>query len=677
MQRSFTPTRIGALAVIAMFVLGVAYIRLAPGPAPVSVPPDARAGALTMQPCSYETESGSSAADCGTLVVPENRNNPQSSLLALPVTRIRARSPQAAEPVFVLQGGPGISNMAFREASRYADARDVVLVGYRGIDSSVRLDCPEVQSALEHSTDLLSDQSLRAYADGFQSCATRLTASGVDLAGYSLAQRIDDMEAARVALGYAQINLLSDSAGTRTAMIYAWRYPNSIRRAIMIGVNPPGNYLMDAKATSEQIARYAGLCAKDANCGRRTDDLAALMTRTAAHMPNRWLFLPIKPGNVLVATYFGFGDSRAEGGLQSAPAMLDTWLSAAEGDASGFWLSSVLADVMFPKLFVWGEYAATAVVDAPWIDAYYAAEADPLASTLARAAMDYAWGGGRMGEAWPGSPDNTQYTEVRTSSVETLLVGGELDVATPPQIARKQLLPYLPNGKEIVLAGFGHLPTFWNEQPEATSRLINAYFASGQVDASLLKPVIVDFTPDVTLTLMAKRIAGAMIGIALVAVLSLVWMALHVHRRGGFRRLPSGAIRTLYPVVLGVGGWFAGALIVMSTVPGVPIDGPLLVVVSMAVPIGLGIYFAWVHRDWPAEMRITGLLLASGGALTGGWFGFNATSGLLALATTMVGAAVGANLVVILFDMAQDSFARAPRAATGAEEVLEPRAATV
>src|ERR1051325_5259194 len=123
--------------------------------------------------------------------------------------------------------------------------------------------------------------------------------------------------------------------------------------------------------------------------------------------------------------------------------MLDTWLSAAEGDASGFWLSSVLADVMFPKLFVWGEYAATGVLDAPWMDHYTTAGADPAGTMLAQAATAYVWGGDRLGEAWPGSPDNAEYARVRASSVETLLVGGELDVATPPQIARNQLLPYL------------------------------------------------------------------------------------------------------------------------------------------------------------------------------------------------------------------------------------------
>ena len=133
------------------------------------------------------TENGSYAADCGTLVVPENRANPQSRLIALPVTRIRARSEHPGEPVFRLEGGPGVTNMKFPKASRIAGSHDVVLVGYRGIDGSSVLDCPEVTSALKHSTDFLAAESLRAEADAFRACADRLQHSGVDLAGYTLA----------------------------------------------------------------------------------------------------------------------------------------------------------------------------------------------------------------------------------------------------------------------------------------------------------------------------------------------------------------------------------------------------------------------------------------------------------------------------------------------------------
>jgi pimeloyl-ACP methyl ester carboxylesterase len=236
--RIVTPARIVALALITLLVAGLAYLRFVPGSGSVSVPEGAKPGDLILQPCDYATENGSYAADCGTLVVPENRADEQSRLIALPVTRIPARSNHSREPIFILQGGPGHSNMTFDKVSRYADERDVVLVGYRGVDGSARLDCPEVESALSHSTDLASEKTSQAYADAYRACADRLTADGLDLGSYGIAQQVDDMEAARTALGYDRIDLLSESAGTRTAIIYSWRYPDSIHRSVMVGVNP-------------------------------------------------------------------------------------------------------------------------------------------------------------------------------------------------------------------------------------------------------------------------------------------------------------------------------------------------------------------------------------------------------------------------------------------------------
>jgi zinc transporter ZupT len=58
-----------------------------------------------------------------------------------------------------------------------------------------------------------------------------------------------------------------------------------------------------------------------------------------------------------------------------------------------------------------------------------------------------------------------------------------------------------------------------------------------------------------------------------------------------------------------------------------------------------------VHRDWTAQDKGVGLAAAVAGALVGGWLGFLATGGLMALVTAILGAAAGANLVLILLDM--------------------------
>jgi pimeloyl-ACP methyl ester carboxylesterase len=671
----FGPARIIALAVIALVTLGLAYLHFSGGDNAVSVPAGAHAGQLKLHACHYPTENGSYRADCGTLVVPESRHNARSRLSAVPVTRIRARSANPGVPIFRLEGGPGISNMKFGKASRFADDHDVVLVGYRGVDGSVRLDCPEVESALKHSTDFLGEKSLHAYGDAFRSCAHRLTGDGVDLAGYGLTQQVDDLEAARKALGYKRIDLLSESAGTRTAMIYSWRYPKSIHRSVMIAVNPPGNFLWNAEATDEQIRKYSALCARDDSCRERSDNLAASIRRATADIPDHWFFLPIKEGSARIASFYGLMESTSEAAPLSAPITLSTLLSADHGDASGFWFQSLLADFAFPTSFVWGQMAAAGRADADTAKRYFSSGEHRNESILGDPGTRFIWGGGELADAWPANTSENEYDRVRTSKVNTLLIGGALDFATPPQIATKELLPYLPNGHQVVLAGLGHTTSFWTEQRKAGSHLINSFFDSGRVDDSLYKPMSIDFTPDVTQTGLAKGIAGGMVGFALLTVLSLLWMALRVHKRGRFGRKAGTTLRSLYPIVLGLGGWFLGVLIVITAMPGTPLDDELLAAFSVGVPVGLCIYFAWLNRGWAAQIKATGFAVAVGGALVGAWLGFHATEGLLALITAIVGAAVGGNLTLLALDIAWDRQVR-DRFPANAKETLEARPAT-
>jgi pimeloyl-ACP methyl ester carboxylesterase len=638
------PTRVVALALIAILVGGLVFLRFGAGPDEVVVPDGARAGELGLEPCEYTTEDGDHAADCGTLVVPENRSDPGSRLIALPVIKIRAKNP-SAEPIFHLEGGPGLSNMDFPTANRFLDDRDVVLVGYRGVDGSSVLDCPEVTAALKHSRDFLGEDSFRAYTDAFRTCATRLTDEGVDLAGYSLSQRVDDLEAARVALGYDRVDLLGESTGTRTAQIYSWRHPDSIHRSVMIGVNPPGHFGWDPATTDDLIRHYARLCAEDTDCRTRTDDLANSMARTAEQMPDNWGFFNIKPGTARVAAFFGLFDSSADATIP-APTTVDSWLSAAEGDPSGLWFSSLLAGLVFPSSFVWGEYAAIGTSDA-----WAFGSRSHQDSILGDPGTDFLWAGGRFADAWPTSPDDAEYRAVRTSEVETLLIGGTLDFSAPAVNATEELLPFLPNGHQVVLAELGHTTDFWAHQPDAGRRLIGTFLDSGRVDDSLYRTAKVDFTPSVTHPALAKIILGVMIGFTLIMVLSLALMARRVRRRGGFGPKASAALRSVFPLVLGLGGWFLAALVILTLLPGVPLDDELASALSVGLPVGLGIHLAWTRRDRARNVRTIGLVAAVAGALVGAWLGFHATEGLLALLTTIAGATAAANLVLLALDI--------------------------
>jgi pimeloyl-ACP methyl ester carboxylesterase len=670
----FTPSRVAALLLIGIVVAGLAYLHFAPGDGAVSVPRGAKAGDLILERCNYETENGSFAADCGTLVVPENRHQADSRLIALPVTRIRARSAKPGAPIFRLQGGPGITNMAFPLASRFADRHDVVLVGYRGVDGPSKLDCPEVTSAREHAHGFLTEKAFQADAAAYEACADRLREEGFDLAGYTLPQRVEDLDAARRALGYRRIDLLSESAGTRTAMIYAWRHPQRIHRSVMIGANPPGNFLWEAKTTGEQIDRYAVLCAKDASCRSRTPDLAASMDSAYESIPDRWWFLPIREGNVKLGAFFGLMHVTTDGaGPLAGPWTIDTLLDADKGDGSGAWLLSLMTQTIFPQAQVWGDVAAVGRTDAAYARRFFAGNAD-RGSVIGSPGTDFYMAGGRLFDSWPSNPDESRYTRVKQSNVETLLIGGELDFATPPQNGTRELLPHLTNGHEVLIPDIGHSDDFWTYQTPASNRLINTFFDRGRVDTTLYKRTPVDFTPAFSHSGIANIVLGVLLGWAALMVLSLAWMALRVRWRGRFGRKSSVALRSLYAVVLGLGGLFLGVLVVLTLFPGVPLVDELVTSLSVGVPIGLGVYLAWVNRDWSATTKITGLAAAVGGALVAARLGFDVTSagfGLFAPLLAIVGAIVGGNLSLLALDIAWDWQARDRFAPSRDEETVE------
>jgi hypothetical protein len=74
----------------------------------------------------------------------------------IPVLRTRAEGRSPAEPILWLEGGPGLSNMKPRPLDGLLATHDIVAIGYRGVDGSVKLDSPEIRRAMRGvGSDLL------------------------------------------------------------------------------------------------------------------------------------------------------------------------------------------------------------------------------------------------------------------------------------------------------------------------------------------------------------------------------------------------------------------------------------------------------------------------------------------------------------------------------------------
>jgi pimeloyl-ACP methyl ester carboxylesterase len=484
------------------------------------VPAGAIAGDFVTAPCVHVANDVEYDAECGTLVVPENRYDPGSRLIALPVKRIPSISEHPADPIFFFAGGPGSSNMRYSRVEWFRDAHDIVLVGYRGVDGSVFLDCPEIDEAMRRSGRMLSPSSMAAQGRAAAVCADRLTREGVDLAGYTVLEVVDDIEAARRTLGYDRINMESGSYGTRLAQIYMWRYPERVHRNAMVAVNPPGRFWWDGAILEDQVRRYARLCAEDAYCSSRTDDLVASIQTALEEMPERWLFFPIDRDAVLFATFMGLYS------VDGAASTFDIWLAAADGDYSGMALITAAMDFMLPQGFAWGESASKALSTDYDFDpsADYSAEVTPGPYLLGSPASALAWA---VAGSWPANKIPDEYRAVRPSAIETLMLSGTLDVSTPARNATNQLLPQLENGEQVVLAEFAHTGDLYYLQREATRHLLTTFFRTGEVDRSLYVPHRVNFEPSRGFPLIAKLLVG---GATLLLMLVLATVTLVVRR---------------------------------------------------------------------------------------------------------------------------------------------------
>jgi hypothetical protein len=377
------------------------------------------------------------------------------------------------------------------------------------------------------------------------------------------------------------------------------------------------------------------------------------MRHTAAHLPGHWGPFPIHGGNAKAAAFFGLMESSSDAAPISAPMTIDAWHAAAEGDASGVWFESLAGGLLFPRAEVWGDAAAMARIDFAAAARHFGRGRD-RSSVLGDPGTRFLWADGALARAWPAGPDEAAYSRMRDSGVPTLVISGALDGATPAANATRDLMPHLRDGHQVVLSGFGHTTDFWNNQVAAGNHLINGYMDSGRVDASRYTPQKVDFTPRVKQTTIAKEVVTAMVGLALISLLSLAWMARRVRRRGRLGRGTRVIARSAWAVVLGLGGWFAAALVALIVLPSVPVDAELLIVLGMGTPVALASYWAWRGPD-RAATNAAGLSAAVAGALIGGWVGFTCATAMLAVLTTLVGAIAGTNLALIACDIATET----------------------
>ena len=527
---SFSRHRVVASLMIALMVLMAASplvsaqtpVGTAAGTPATTVPPIYR-----KTPCAAPLPAplvDGKSAECGTVTAPLYYDRESVETVKLRVIRIwSAASAPAAEPLFILTGGPGESLDAvlplFSDASpiyRPLLARQsVILFDQRGMGSSTpSLACPfealgaaTPVAATPIGTPAATDLGLGAQLQPLLDCGKALVDSGIDPSAFTTLSNASDVNSIRVALGDKQIDLFGISYGTDLALTVMRDFPSIVHTAILDSTLPPQENLLVSQLTGFDTALkhiFAG-CAADPVCAAANPNLEQSIEKGVAQLEASPKTFTVKdpttgaptPVTVDGSTYLTLIYTGIFIG-QGVPFMPGIITATANGDTGPL-------ERALPVLLIPTPTSAGALLTYVCQDDYPYTSKDAVVKALADEDALPVLQDGNFGGAtalafavcptwgFPAAPEAVNAPAA--SDAPTLLVAGEYDPITPPDFAARAAAS-LPNSTVIVVPGLGHDPVTFGGA--CTVGIVAAFLndPAAPVDSSCTASLAVDFSPD-------------------------------------------------------------------------------------------------------------------------------------------------------------------------------------
>jgi pimeloyl-ACP methyl ester carboxylesterase len=419
-----------------MRILHAAVVALALlAPASAAAPRQDVASALALKPC---TAGRGRAAECGTLIVPENRQTGRGRRIGINFIVFRSATPGAKEAAYLLAGGPGQGSTAMTGTatgwmSSVLDTMDIVLMDQRGTGGSNPLACEsDIAANPAKAFGHVSDPEVIAR------CRAALEPRA-DLTQYTTDAAVADMEDIRRALGYERIALYGGSYGTRIAQAYLRRHPSRTKSAVIDGVvpfevPPPINY---ARSLQQSIERVFESCRANAECRaahpRLAEDFQSLLARfdrapvQTTVRGREGLSVPVTMTKHDFA-YAVRGMLYSAGTVRDMPALITN--AAASGDVSEFAQRYWSRAVNMGRSIARGMHLSVFCAE----DIPYATDAEIDAATANTFMGRYVFDDYRRACAlWPRGTIAADYRTPVTARVPVLIVSGRYDPVTPPE----------------------------------------------------------------------------------------------------------------------------------------------------------------------------------------------------------------------------------------------------
>ena len=218
---------------------------------------------------------------CGYLIVPENRQKPNSPKIKLPFILAYSKNPdKKKDPLLYTTGGPGGSSLGWiTGAVRHSviEDRDCIAFEQRGTRYAIpALDGTELSDAIKEAyrKNLDKDSMLLVGVKNFKAA---LQAKGIDLEGYNTDETVADIDDLLIALHIDSVNLIGGSYSGGLMLDVLRKDPNRVRSLILdsplpnfipIDEDEPANF-------NEALKLVCSRCEKDSTDHATYDHLYA------------------------------------------------------------------------------------------------------------------------------------------------------------------------------------------------------------------------------------------------------------------------------------------------------------------------------------------------------------------------------------------------------------------
>jgi pimeloyl-ACP methyl ester carboxylesterase len=413
----------------------------------------------------------------GYLEVLENRNNPTSRTIEIPIYIFKSRSSNPKkDPIVYTVGGPGSTTMPsaqYMNYYKYLNDRDFILVEQRGnLYAKPHLDCPEWSQAIYETIqpDFDSKDYKMVLENAAKNCRERLEKKDIDLNGFNTNEIAADINDLIQVLGIEKYNLLTISYSTKIAQVLMRDYPDKIRSVVMDSPLPLEVSYDEESVQNllESVSILLADCAKNENCNATYPNIEARFLEYLEEKTTNPLRVEIEnPDNGDTETFYLKGDdlitvftSATSEDVPSIPyeinKLLNNDLTSVKEQLSYLFLKPGEGEGIGMRLLVWcseeNPFNSLDIIK------------DETTKYPGLKGMSPATYDNEICEIWGVKSVSEIENNSITSNIPVLFISGEYDELTPSKWA-KSMIPNFSNSYHLVFKGWKHTPTTnWGNQ---------------------------------------------------------------------------------------------------------------------------------------------------------------------------------------------------------------------